>query len=341
MQAMSPITEEFITSKISNISHPKSGESVLKFISKIVINDGVVVFGIKANKSDLESFNKMKDLCEKQLQGIDGIRKLSVSLYAEDPKIEKATPVKGVKKVIVVASGKGGVGKSTIAFNLALALAELGKKVGIVDVDIYGPSLPQLSGIYQKPVIDNDLVIPHSKFGIKLMSVGYLVEPGAALVWRGPMTSKMLFQLIRMTNWGVDGELDYLIVDTPPGTGDVHLSLAENYKIDGAIVVSTPQELATTDAAKGIDMFSKLNIRVLGIVQNMSYFEDLSGEKHYIFGKDGASKLAKKYKLELLADLPISKDLAEACDSGKPLVLMDKKSNISDAFRSLALKAIA
>lgn len=329
---MSHISQEFITNKIADVKHQKSNESVLKFISKIVINNDSVVFGIRADKADLQSFEKMKKNCEDILREIPNVR---ISLYSEDEKVVKNAPVKGVKKVIVVASGKGGVGKSTVAFNLSIALAEQGKKVGIVDVDIYGPSLPKLSGISQKPVIEENMVIPHSKFGVKMMSVGFLVEKDAPLVWRGPMTSKMLYQLIRMTNWG---ELDYLIVDTPPGTGDVHLSLAENYKIDGAIVVTTPQELALIDAAKGIEMFKKLNIPVIGIVENMSYYEDDSGKKHFIFGKDGAEKLASKFRIEVLAKFPIYPELTKASDNGAPITVMDNTHPISKLYDELCLK---
>lgn len=329
---MSHISQDFIANKIADVKHPKSKESVLKFISKIVIHDNSVVFGIKADKADLPSFEKMKKDCEECLKEIPNVK---ISLYSEDEKVVKNAPVKGVKKVVVVASGKGGVGKSTVAFNLAIAMAGQGKKVGIVDVDIYGPSLPKLSGISHKPIIEDNMVMPHEKFGLKMMSVGFLVEKDAPLVWRGPMTSKMLYQLIRMTNWG---ELDYLVVDTPPGTGDVHLSLAENYKIDGAIVVTTPQELAVVDAAKGIEMFNKLNIPVIGIVENMSYYEDEDGKKHYIFGKDGAEKLAKKYKTKVLVQFPIYPELTKASDNGAPLTVIDNAHPVSKLYNELCVK---
>lgn len=340
MQELPLITNELIISKLKHISHPRTYEPVINFLSKIVINDGIVVFGIKANKAEIPVFEKLKSECEKAISNIDGIKKVTISLYSEDEETSKKAPLPNVKKIILVASGKGGVGKSTIAFNLALSLVKQGKRVGICDVDIYGPSLPQLSGIYKKPIIENNLVIPHVKYDLEMMSVGFLVDEGAPLVWRGPMTSKMLFQLLRMTNWGIQDQLDYLIIDTPPGTGDVHLSLAENYKIDGAIVVSTPQALATADAAKGIEMFNKMGIPVLGIIQNMSFFEDAGGSKHYIFGKDGATNLAKKYSSRLLGDIPIFQNLMESSNTGKPITLLDESSKASIAFKDMAIKLL-
>jgi len=242
--------------------------------------------------------------------------------------------VAGVQKIIMVASGKGGVGKSTIAFNIAVSLAQMGKKVGIVDVDIYGPSLPSLSGISKKPILEDGLMIPHEKFGIKMMSVGFLVGAEDALIWRGPMTTKMRYQLIRLTNWGT---LDYLIIDTPPGTGDVHLSLAENYEIDGSIMASSPQGLAVADVKRALTMLGKLNVPLIGIVENYSYIVEESGKKNYLFGDETASKkLAKTFKTEILAQIPISKELDEANSNARPLTYYKPKSEISLIFHDIA-----
>ncbi|MDF3047741.1 MAG: antiporter inner rane protein [Candidatus Midichloriaceae bacterium] len=241
--------------------------------------------------------------------------------------------VAGVEKIIIVASGKGGVGKSTIAFNLAISLAQMGKKVGIVDVDIYGPSLPSLSGISKKPVLENGLMLPHEKFGIKMMSVGFLVGAEDALIWRGPMTTKMLYQLIRLTNWG---NLDYLIIDTPPGTGDVHLSLAENYEIDGAIMASSPQGLAVADVKRALTMLKKLDIPLIGIVENYSYILEANGKKNHLFGDSSASqKLAKAFKTKILAEIPISRELDEANSNARPLTYYKPKSEISLMFEKI------
>jgi ATP-binding protein involved in chromosome partitioning len=250
------------------------------------------------------------------------------------------TPVKGVRKIIVVSSGKGGVGKSSVAANLAVALALQGKRTALLDADIYGPSIPQMFSLHQKPVLEDDLMVPHSKYGVKLMSIGFLVDKDSATIWRGPMTTKILYQLLRLSKWEDAGEaLDYLIVDMPPGTGDVHLSMAENYVIDGAIIVSTPQELALIDAKKAIDMYNKLRIPIIGLVENMSYFcPPHTDEKHYIFGQEGAQKLAAKHNIPLLASLPLCAEIAAASASGKPLAYYHPQHPAVAEFKQLAAK---
>lgn len=290
---------------LSSFKLKSLGCSLANCIESIHEHDGKTHITIGCEKEYLAEFQELTKLAGLELG--DGYL---ITLTNAKP---AGKGVKGVDKVIMVASGKGGVGKSTIAFNLAISLAQQGKKVGLVDVDIYGPSLPTLAGISRRPVLEENLMIPHKKYGIKLMSVGFLVDGADALIWRGPMTTKMLYQLIRLTNWDFDGEgLDYLIIDTPPGTGDVHLSLAENYKVDGAIVISTPQELAVADVTRAMTMFKKLEIPVLGIIENYSYLE-LDGRKQYVFGAPGASsKLAKKFGTKVLAEIPISQELSDA-----------------------------
>ncbi len=283
-------------------------------------HDGKTHIIITCPKDKLGEFQELAMTAQAKLEAA-GLQSQITLTNATAATKDARQGINGVNKVIVVASGKGGVGKSTIAFNLAISLAQSGKKVGLVDVDIYGPSLPSLSGINKKPLLEDNLMIPHKKFGLKLMSIGFLVDSAQALIWRGPMTTKMLYQLIRQTNWSAGGEsLDYLIIDTPPGTGDVHLSLAENYKVDGAIVVSTPQELAIADVARALTMFKKLNIPVLGIIENYSYMEDASGKKQYIFGKSKANiSLAKKFGTKILGEIPISSELNEASGNAKPI----------------------
>lgn len=253
--------------------------------------------------------------------------------------IKLPTPVTGVRKIIMVASGKGGVGKSTVAVNLAIALALQGKKTGLLDADIYGPSLPQMFSLHHKPVLEDNLMLPHEKYDLKLMSVGFLVDKDTATVWRGPMTTKILYQLLRLTKWGdAQQPLDYLVVDMPPGTGDMHLSMAENYLIDGAIIVTTPHKLALLDAAKAVDMYRKLNIPILGIVENMSYFTASSegATRHHIFGQGGAQKLAADSNLPLLASLPLCEEIAAAAEHGKPLAYYAKSSHIANEFVKLS-----
>jgi len=249
--------------------------------------------------------------------------------------------LEGIKNVILVGSGKGGVGKSTVAVNLAAALAILGAKVGILDADIYGPSIPILLDLqgkqpYVETVNGQNKMLPLEQYGMKVMSIGFLVAPEQALAWRGPMASKALNQLIFDTIWG---ELDYLVVDLPPGTGDIHISIAQMLPVTGAVIVTTPQQVAAADSLKAISMFLNphVNVKVLGIIENMAYFipNDCPEKKYYIFGKGGAEKLSKFAKVDLLGQIPIQEEIAIQSDNGKPIVF-DSGHLISQAFLEIA-----
>jgi ATP-binding protein involved in chromosome partitioning len=244
-----------------------------------------------------------------------------------------------VRKVIAVASGKGGVGKSTVSVNLAAALAKLGKRVGLLDADIYGPSAPTMLGIEGEPTFDAEKRLnPMEAWGVKVMSIGFIVEPGVANIWRGPMASSALRSLMN-ANWGTEAEpLDVLVIDLPPGTGDIQLTLVQKLKLDGVIVVSTPQEIALIDARRAAQMFDKTGARILGVVENMAYFADSSGAKVPIFGTGGAKAEAERLGVPLLAEIPIEVALREACDAGKPLVAVDEQSPAAQAFLELARK---
>ncbi len=227
------------------------------------------------------------------------------------------SPVNGVKKIIAVASAKGGVGKSTIACNLALALQKEGQKVALVDADIYGPSIPHLMNLSGAPQIAEGLILPMLSHNVKCISIGSLVDEKMAGVWRGPMVTKILHQLIRSVNWVFDGEeVDVMVIDMPPGTGDVYLSMAEKFPLFGVVIVSTPQSLSVIDVVKSIDCFEKLKVPVLGLIQNMSYLE-IGGEKKYLFGKDGAKNLANKSKINFLGEIPILPKISELVESKK------------------------
>ena len=268
----------------------------------------------------------------------------NVKKNQEDNKI-KGSPIPGVKNIIAVSSGKGGVGKSTISANLAVALTQLNYKVGLIDADIYGPSMPimfDLVGEAPKAVeVDGKKKMrPLENYNVKMVSMGFFTQINQAIVWRGPMASKALNQLIWDSHWD---ELDYMIIDLPPGTGDIHLSLVQAVPLTGAIVVSTPQDIALADAKKGVNMFQmdSIDVPVVGIVENMSYFvpEDLPGNKYYIFGKDGAKNLASELGINLLAQIPIVQSLREAADAGRPAVLQ-KDSEISNSFINFANEVV-
>ena len=257
--------------------------------------------------------------------------RLQVMVDAERPR--------NVLKVIAVASGKGGVGKSTVSVNLAAALAVLGKRVGLLDADIYGPSAPTMLGVDGDPTFDGEKRLnPMEAWGVKVMSIGFIVEPGTANIWRGPMASSALRSLMN-SNWGTEAEpLDVLVIDLPPGTGDIQLTLVQKLKIDGVVIVSTPQEIALIDARRAAQMFEKTGAPILGVVENMAWFADSSGARIPIFGTGGARAEAERLGVPLLAEIPIEVALREACDQGRPLVATHPESPAAKAFLALAAK---
>lgn len=249
--------------------------------------------------------------------------------------MRETPPVLGVKKIIAVASAKGGVGKSTIACNLAVSMKNLGLNVALVDADIYGPSIPHLMSLNGKPDQKNGLILPIMSRGVKCISIGSMVDASAAGIWRGPMVTKILHQLIRSVNWKNDGcEVDVMIIDMPPGTGDVYLSVAEKFPLTGVVVVSTPQNLAVIDVVKSIDCFAKLKIPILGLVQNMSYLE-IGGEKKYLFGRDGAKKLAEKNNIKFLGEVPILQEVSNAVEDGYCFVEKNSNSEVANLFKKI------
>jgi len=292
---------------------------------------------------------------------IPSVRKASVKALKKylDPKVEiegnieiKAKQIiesqkilPEVKNIIAVASGKGGVGKSTVAVNLAVATARQGYKVGLIDADIYGPSIPKmLNAENQRPSVEvvdgKEIMVPAESYGVKLLSIGFFVDPEDAVVWRGPMATNALRQFMSQTNWG---ELDFLFIDLPPGTSDIHLTMVQEVPVTGAVIVSTPQQVALADALKGINMFrgDKINVPVLGLVENMAWFTpaELPENKYYIFGKEGGVNLAEKLNVPLLGQIPIVQSVCEGGDTGKPAVL-DLESEVSEAFENLAKNMI-
>lgn len=321
----------------------------LGVILNIQLFGNEVVLDIEISNPTLQFKKRIENICVEALQKQFGntiVVKLNfiVKKVEKDNKI-KGNPIPGVKNIIAVSSGKGGVGKSTISANLSVALVELGYKVGLVDADIYGPSMPIMFDLVGESPNAIDVngkkkMQPLENYGVKMVSMGLFTQANQAIVWRGPMASKALNQLIWDSHWG---ELDYLIVDLPPGTGDIHLSLVQAIPITGAVIISTPQEIALADAEKGVNMFKmdSIDVPVLGIIENMSFFvtEENPDKKYFIFGKDGAKNLAEKLGVELLGQIPIVQSIREAADAGRPGVLQ-LNTEISNSFINLAKKVV-
>lgn len=312
--------------------------------------DGIVII-LKTDKQKDPVASSLKHACVKALKDAFGpdTEISSVEIKSPVPRV-KTEPltedlIPGVKNIIAIASGKGGVGKSTIAVNTAVALARQGYATGLLDADIFGPSAPKMFDTenerpHARQNAGKELVIPVKKYGVKVLSVGYFVSHDDAVVWRGPLASNFLKQLLGQGDWG---ELDYLIVDLPPGTSDIHLTLVQTVGVSGAVIVSTPQKVALADAIKGISMFSneKINVPVLGLVENMSWFTpaELPDNKYYIFGKEGCKNLAEEMNIPLLGQIPVIQSICESGDSGKPVALQDDA--IGDAFGKLATEIVA
>ncbi len=243
--------------------------------------------------------------------------------------------IPNIKNIILVASGKGGVGKSTVTSNLAVSFAKMGAKVGVLDADIYGPSQPTLFDLKENPnTTDKKKIIPLERYGVKMISIGNLIDPESAVIWRGPIVSRALMQLLHDTDWG---DLDYLFLDLPPGTGDIQLTISKNMPVTGAVIVTTPQDLSLIDARRAVAMFVKVKIKTLGVVENMSYYIcPKCGNSEHIFGEDGAHLLCGKNEIEFLGNLPLHKSIRENADNGKPYVSLERNDNINDSYMSVA-----
>ena len=344
----------FSSSKIldvlETVKHPEKKEGLvsLKMIEDLIIEGNKVSFTLVFPGANDPFVNSLKKACVVSLKNefgediqVDGNINHKFSVIRKEREI-----LPGVENIIAVASGKGGVGKSTVAVNLAVSLAKLGYKVGLIDADISGPSIPKMFNLEKsRPMVtkvDNkDMIIPVENYSVKLLSIGFFVDPGDALVWRGPMATNALKQLINQGDWG---DLDYMLIDLPPGTSDIHLTMVQEMPVTGAIIVSTPQDVALADVIKGIAMFKgeKISVPVLGLVENMAWFtpEELPDNKYYIFGKGGCKQLADKYNLPLLQQIPIVQSIRENGDKGTPSAL-DQDSIIGQIFYQLAKNTVA
>jgi ATP-binding protein involved in chromosome partitioning len=341
------ITEKQITDVLSKVKEPilKKDFVSLDFIKRISLNGNKLQLTLGITDTEYSDFPGLKnsisqyfkeDIPELEISRIDFI--LGVVNHADK---QKDTLLPGIKNTIAVASGKGGVGKSTVAANLALSLALTGAKVGLIDADIYGPSIPLMFGVNERPKIvssnGRNKMLPITKFDIKLMSIGFLTEENTAVVWRGPMASSALKQFMTEVVWE---QLDYLVFDMPPGTGDIQLTLSQTIPLTGAVIVTTPQEISLADAIKGYLMFDKVNVPTLGFIENMSYYTNPEGERDYIFGQGGGKKLSDEYSVSLLGEIPIVTKVREAGDKGKPIVIDSPDSEVSKIYKSIAKNLI-
>jgi ATP-binding protein involved in chromosome partitioning len=345
-----PITVEQIEDALKNVNHPSTSTDIvtLKMVHNISIDGNNIAFTLIYNKPNDPFASSIKKACNKVIEGIFGKQiKLTIKdEFAARKTSSEFETLEKVKNIIAITSGKGGVGKSTVAVNLAIAVAHTGAKVALLDADVYGPSIPIMFGAedFQPDMTTEngkELIVPLEKFGIKIQSVGFFFKPDEALIWRGPMATNALKQIIAQTAWG---ELDYLFIDSPPGTGDIHLTLVQEMRVAGAIVVSTPQNLALADVIKAINMFKsdKINVPLLGIVENMAWFTpaELPENKYYIFGKEGSKHLAEKLSIPLLGQIPIVQSICEDSDNGKPTAI-NPFTIEGKAFATLAENVIA
>ncbi|MCK1383331.1 Mrp/NBP35 family ATP-binding protein [Bradyrhizobium sp. 21] len=364
------VTQQQVLDSLARIKSPRGvALTNANVLSAISASDGKVFFSINVDAAEARAWESVRAEAEAAVRAMPGVTTVMVALTAErkagaapppSPTPSRGTPgvqpvhahkpppqggaqspmarqseIPGVAAVIAVASGKGGVGKSTTALNLALGLRDLGLKVGLLDADIYGPSVPRLTGLHEKPELNGERkMIPLRRFGLAIMSIGFLVEEETAMIWRGPMVMSAVTQMLRDVEWGA---LDVLVVDMPPGTGDAQLTLAQNVPLKGAVIVSTPQDLSLIDARRGLAMFKKVNVPVLGIVENMSYFQcPHCGTKSDIFGHGGARHEAEKLGVPFLGEIPLHMAIRATSDAGTPVVDSEPDSPHAAIYRAIA-----
>ncbi len=336
------LTENTIKSALAGVRYPGYSRDIVSFglVKEVTVNGGAVVVALQLTSPNPEAAAQIKADCEHALRALPGVERVLVEVrqpagpnQGPDP-WAKQTRVPGVDRVIAIASGKGGVGKSTVAVNLACALGQRGQRVGLLDCDIYGPSIPLMMGCRERPTVsERERLVPPVRHEVRLMSIGFLLDDDQPVIWRGPMITKTIQQFLLSVEWG---DLDYLLVDLPPGTGDAQLSLCQTVPLNGGVIVTTPQEASLGVVRKGIAMFGKVNTPILGIVENMSYFIAPHGERVEIFGHGGGRREAARQKTEFLGEIPIFTEIREAGDCGVPVVVSAPRSPAGQAFHAVA-----
>ena len=343
---MPPTSESAVLDALRPIIDPDFGKSIvdLNFVKNVHIDNGAVSFAIELTTPACPVKDEFQRAARERVLALDGVDDVQVTMTANTrgrggASAPKADVLPGVKNVIAVASGKGGVGKSTVAVNLSLALSNAGASVGLMDADVYGPSLPLLMGVHGRPPVseEKERIYPHEASGLRLMSMGFFLNEDSPVIWRGPMVHGLIKQFLSDVEWG---ELDYLVVDMPPGTGDAALTLTQQAPLGGAVIVTTANDLSLIDARKGLKMFESVQVPVLGIVENMSYFTppDLPDRKYYIFGEGGGQRIAAELGVDFLSEIPLDPRIVTCGDAGTPIVLDAPDSPTAEIFREIAGK---
>jgi ATP-binding protein involved in chromosome partitioning len=339
------LTQQSILDALKTVKYPGFSRDVVSFglVKEVNVKGGAVSVSLQLTGGGPDIAQQLKADIERALSNVSGVERMHIEVLAgqgapvqagANPMARQKAKLPGLKRVIAIASGKGGVGKSTVSVNLACALKYLGASVGLLDCDIYGPSIPLMMGIHDKPTISvAEKLVPPVSHGVKLMSMGFLIDGDAPVIWRGPMIMKTIQQFVSDVEWG---DLDYLLVDLPPGTGDAQISLCQTVPLDGGVIVTTPQEASLGVVRKGIVMFEKLNVPILGIVENMSYFTTPGGERVEIFGHGGGRSEAQRRNLPFLGEVPIYMEIRQGGDSGLPIVATKPQESPAQAFISIA-----